>query len=65
MESSVHLCAVFEVWNTFGIEMRITTTPPRIFAFPGDMLWKDLGRFLHCHLLQMVFVKVKTAGYHS
>ena len=65
MESSVCLCAFWGLWITFGIKKCITTTPQGILQFLGDNLFVNLRHFLHCHLLQVVFVEVKTAGYQT
>ena len=65
MGSSVRLCAVLGLWITFQCKMRITTTPPRNFAFLGDYLWINLCSFLQCHSLCVVLMQVKTAGYQA
>ena len=54
MGSSVRLCAVLGLWITFQCKMRITTTPPRNFAFLGDYLWINLCSFLQGHSLCVV-----------
>ena len=57
----------FAVHLTFGIlfacKMGTITTSPKKLAFLRVFLGTVLSCFLHRHLLQMVFVKVKTAGY--
>ena len=63
MESSVHLLCILKLWITFWAKKGTTTTTQGILQFLGDNLWKNLRRFLHRHLLQMVFVEIKTAGY--
>ena len=63
MESSVRLCLFQMAVENFLLKMGTTTTTQGILQFLGDNLWRKLRRFLHRHLLQMVFVEVKTAGY--
>ena len=63
MESSVRLCLIQRAMENFLLKMGTATTTQGILQFLGDNLWKNLRRFLHRHLLQMVFVEVKTAGY--
>ena len=63
MDSSVRLCLFQRAVENFLLKMGAATTTQGIFQLLGDNLWKDLRRFLHRHLLQMVFVEIKTAGY--
>ena len=63
MESSVHLLCILKLWITFRAKKGTTTTTQGILQLLGDKLWIKSRRFLHCHLLQVVFMEVKTAGY--
>ena len=65
MESSVHLLCILKLWITFWAKKGTTTTTQGILQFLGDKLCKNLRYFLHCHLLQVVFVEVKTTGYQT
>ena len=63
MGSSVEISGIFDLWKTIFSKAGTLTTPPRKVAFLWGILWAALCCFLHRHLLQMVFVQVKTAGY--
>ena len=65
MGSSVSLCAVCGLWKTFECKTGILTTTPRKFAFLGDNLFINLCCDVHCQLLQMILVEVKTTGYQT
>ena len=69
MGSSVEFSHAFDLWNAFLLQNAYTNhTPKKSCNFLGHFSSTITGEsrsFLHRHLLQMVLVKIKTAGYQS
>lgn len=65
MGSSVDFCRVFGLRNHYCEQNGRTNYIPRNLIISGGYFRVESGRFLHCHLLQMVLVEVKTAGYQA
>ena len=63
MGSSVNFFRYLPSEMPYMRKIGMLTTTPRKSAFLRIVVCAGLGRFLHLNFLQMIFVKVKAAGY--